>query len=282
MPEMVEIGPRRSDSVEQEVSNLLAQLGSASRREKSRKRTLSFGNLADSIDVAYMPLRDENEVGAASVPWDAAVGASEEVKLRRVVPFVAPGGVMKARVVYRESGTMFSVDAAAPDAYFVRGDAYEPRLRGGARYAHFDPRRGTVARGAALERGSHAFLRLRGESYLRVATACRAFGGCAADYANLAHAPKAEHVLLRGEIETGGDGVLLRWISRGGTLRLRRRTDLDLPPSLMWDYVDTVYGDAAETATRPHSSKVQRLAGEGFAVKNSDPSPACVSRTIDI
>ena len=129
MPEMVETDAR-SDSVEQEVSNLLAQLGSASRPEKSRKRALSFGNLADSIDVAYMPLRDENEVGAASVPWDAAVGASEELKLRRVVPFVAPGGVMKARVVYRESGTMFSVDAAAPaadgDALLVPSTAEQP------------------------------------------------------------------------------------------------------------------------------------------------------------
>jgi len=45
------------------------------------------------------------------------------------------------------------------------------------------------------------------------------------------------------------------------------------------DFADGV--SFAYDADADHRSKIQRLAGAGFAVKSDDPSPACVTRTID-
>ena len=264
----------RNETMTSEVARLLAQLGTRGAVLSSKKRTLSFRNLASAgDDVAYMPLAGEQAVAA---PWDLPCGGTDDVVMR-ATPFVAPAEVMRARVRHVEGGTMFDPAGLAPDKYVVRGDAFRPRLPAGAPYLRFEG--GSLDRGHVLARGSHAFLRLRGESHLRVAAAPRAFGGCGSDYACLALSPTPASVLLRGELETGGDGELLRWISRGGTLRLRRGSDLDLPPSLAWEYVDGVA--FAYDADADHRSKIQRLAGAGFAVKSDDPSPACVTRTID-
>ncbi|KAG8468724.1 hypothetical protein KFE25_013807 [Diacronema lutheri] len=68
---------------------------------------------------------------------------------------------------------------------------------------------------ARLRKGSHAYVRLPGETWLRASTACAAFGSAAGHLVLSQGAP----VLYAGEIDVDDDGGLVRWSNKSGSYR---------------------------------------------------------------
>ena len=249
------------------VARLLGRLKKLSAPERSP----STWDLSTAVDFA--PL-----AGGAAPPAGTPL------------PFVAPLAVMRARARRRESAHL------GGDGVFVRGTAsarrrprptrgyrdgiarsarprrFAPALPARTPFVDFDAALGRVDRDATPPPGSHAFVRVRGEAFLRVAVAARAFGAAARDAPGLALAPGPDQIELAGELETDGRGKLLRWIARAGTRRAQR-SPVDLPRDLRWECVDEV----DDAAARPR--KVARLDDGTFAVKeHADPSPNCATR----
>lgn len=263
---------RSSAESQDDIGKLLARLNTISCPERSKSshnlrafrsdsRPALFELAAENEDpVAYAPLKDAPTRGVLDVGFAP-------------IPFVAPLAVMRARVAYRETA------ALAADGFFVKGAAYAPRLPAGTAFYAFEDRHGDVERNAVPPAGSHAFLRIKGEPWLRVAMPAREFGSAAGDAGGLARTRRAgTEILLAGELETDGAGRLLRWMSRGGALRYARCPDALLPRRYKWELVDEIVASPpVSPEMRPR--KIAKLAMGGFAVKeHPDPSPACVTR----
>ena len=87
-----------------------------------------------------------------------------------------------------------------------------------------------------IKPGSHAFVKMPGEDFIRVAKT-RSLFGMAAGHGTLSD----EHpVLFAGEIEIRGDGELIRWNNVSGTYRFPQQhaAQAELPLDRFWGLVD--------------------------------------------